>query len=175
MAALLQRCSTLVVIAGVGLGASVACAEPILGRASVIDGDTIEIHGQRIRFNGIDAPESKQLCLDAQGKKYRCGQKASFALAGFLEGRQPTTCIEVDRDRYRRVVAVCTAGGVDIAEWMVKQGHALDWPEYSNGAYASAQEAARGGKRGMWAGSFALPWEWRRHSDAAPLISGAGF
>ena len=41
--------------------ASAASAEPITGRASVIDGDTIEIAGERIRFNGIDAPESSQL------------------------------------------------------------------------------------------------------------------
>ncbi len=56
-----------------------AFADPIIGRASVIDGDTIEIHGERIRFNGIDAPESRQLCQDAQGQDYRCGQVASTA------------------------------------------------------------------------------------------------
>ncbi len=39
----------------------------VAGVASVIDGDTIEVHGQRIRIHGIDAPESRQLCrLDAK-------------------------------------------------------------------------------------------------------------
>lgn len=150
-----------------------AFAEPIVGRASVVDGDTIEIHGQRIRLNGIDAPESNQLCLDAKGKKYRCGQKASLALADFVDAR-PMTCIEVDRDRYKRIVAVCTAGKIDIAEWMVRNGHALDWPRYSNGAYNFEQEAARTAKRGMWSGSFARPWEWRSQRDAAPIISADG-
>lgn len=148
-----------------------AFAEPIIGRASVIDGDTIEIHGQRIRFNGIDAPESKQLCLGATGEKYLCGQRAAFALADFLDARQPTNCIEVDRDRYKRIVAVCTVGGIDIAEWMVKQGHALDWPRYSDGAYRSAEREAMQSRRGMWSGSFARPWEWRKQREAAPLIS----
>ncbi len=90
-------------------------ADRLEGRASVIDGDTIEIHGERIRFNGIDAPESRQLCLDAAGKEYRCGQKAALALADYIALHQPVTCIEVDRDRYKRSVAVCTAGGADLA------------------------------------------------------------
>ncbi|WP_244483281.1 thermonuclease family protein [Mesorhizobium sp. 1M-11] len=147
-----------------------AAAEPIVGVASVVDGDTIEIHGQRIRLNGIDAPESRQLCLDAGGKKYRCGQKAALALSDFLDAHRPTSCVEVDRDRYRRAVAVCTAGGHDIAEWMVRQGHALDWPRYSDGAYAPAERDARAAERGMWAGSFARPWEWRADHDGAELI-----
>ncbi|MER9412898.1 thermonuclease family protein [Mesorhizobium sp. M0589] len=129
----------------------------------MVDGDTIEIHGQRIRVNGIDSPESAQICLDASNKKYRCGQKASLALSDFLETHQPASCIEVDRDRYRRVVAVCTAGGVDIGEWMVRQGFAIDWPKYSAGFYGKAEMEARAAKRGVWAGSFERPWEWRKH------------
>jgi len=133
-----------------------------LGVPSVIDGDTIEIHGQRIRLNGIDAPESAQLCLDASGKKYRCGQRASLALADFLEAHRPISCIEVDRDRFRRMVAVCTAGGVDIGEWIVRKGYAVDWPRYSAGFYAKAETDARIAKRGLWAGAFDRPWEWRK-------------
>lgn len=145
-------------------------AEPIIGVASVVDGDTIEIHGQRIRLHGIDAPESRQTCIDAKGESYRCGQKAAFALDDFLKARQPTTCIEDSRDRYRRIVARCTAGGQDVAAWLVENGHALDWPQYSRGEYASGQQAAQGARFGMWAGSFARPWEWRRDRKAAPLI-----
>lgn len=152
----LLLCGVLLVIA------SPVAAASLIGVPSVIDGDTIEIHGQRIRLNGIDAPESAQLCLDAAGKKYRCGQKASFALADFLEAHRPTSCIEVDRDRFRRVVAVCTAGGVDIGEWMVRKGYAVDWPKYSAGFYAKAENEARTAKRGLWAGSFDRPWEWRK-------------
>ncbi|WP_411971097.1 thermonuclease family protein, partial [Mesorhizobium sp. BR1-1-6] len=46
---------------------------PIAGVASVIDGDTIEIHGRRVGANGIDAPESAQRCHDAKGFRYQCG------------------------------------------------------------------------------------------------------
>ena len=60
------------------------------------------------------------------------------------------------------MVAVCTAAGVDVAEWMVRRGYALDWPKYSDGYYAKAQDRARAAKLGMWTGSFDQPWEWRR-------------
>ncbi|BCH32658.1 succinoglycan biosynthesis protein exoi [Mesorhizobium sp. L-8-10] len=135
---------------------------PTVGRASVVDGDTIEIHGERIRINGIDAPESRQLCTDGAGKTYRCGQVAALALDDFLKAARPTTCHKVDRDRYGRMVARCTAGGKDVAEWLVRNGHALDWPKYSKGAYAAAQNKARQDRIGMWQGEFVEPWEWRK-------------
>ncbi len=59
------------------------CFADIVGRASVIDGDTIEIHGLRIRLHGVDAPEKGQPCFDAANQPYRCGQKAAMALDEF--------------------------------------------------------------------------------------------
>ena len=81
-----------------------AQVEPIVGTASVIDADTLEIHRVRIRLQGIDAPESSQLCTDATGAIYLCGSSAALALADFIN-RRPVECYEVDRDRYRRIVA----------------------------------------------------------------------
>ncbi len=67
------------------------------GIASVIDGDTLEIHGQRIRLHGIDAPESRQLCrLD--GKPWQCGKDAANALADKI-ARRPVTCEDLGRGR----------------------------------------------------------------------------
>lgn len=144
-------------------------SDPIEGQASIIDGDTIEIHGQRIRLSGIDAPESDQLCRGADSYHYRCGQKAANDLAAFIN-RRPVTCIEVDRDRYKRSVAVCTVAGIDLADWLVRGGLALDWPRYSNGDYAAAQaEAERGGK-GLWVGSFVKPWDYRPCTKAGARI-----
>ena len=112
-----------------------------------------------LRF-GIDAPEPDQLCRDEDGEPYRCGQKASNALFDFID-RRPVECVEVDRDRYKRAVSVCTVGGTDIADWLVRNGLALDWPQYSNGGYADAQAEAKREQRGMWAGSFKEPWNYR--------------
>lgn len=123
---------------------STALADPIVGRASVVDGDTIEIHGERIRFNGIDAPESRQTCRNAKGKSYRCGKVAADALANFLSKSRPTQCAFVERDRHGRFVGDCyRADGESVASWLVRHGHALDWPRYSNGAY-SAQQSTEG-------------------------------
>ena len=119
-----------------------AFADDVIGQASVIDGDTIEIHGTRIRIFGIDAPESDQLCRNGDSEHYRCGQKTSNALFDFIASR-PVQCVEVDRDRYNRTVAVCSLGGTDIADWLVRNGLALDWPRYSKGDYADAQAEAK--------------------------------
>lgn len=63
---------------------SVALAD-ITGTPRIIDGDTIEIAGERIRLHGIDAPEQDQTCKDENGNEWRCGQDATFALARIIE------------------------------------------------------------------------------------------
>jgi endonuclease YncB( thermonuclease family) len=138
---------------------SSAKASTITGRASVIDGDTIEIHGTRIRLFGIDAPESDQSCT-VRGKEFRCGQRAALALSDEI-GNRVVNCEAKDRDRYGRVVAVCLAGGEDINAWMVVNGWALAYWHYSND-YVSQEEQAAKSKIGIWQGEFAPPWDWRR-------------
>lgn len=150
----------------------------VAGVASVIDGDTIEVHGQRVRFNGIDAPESGQYCDDAKGFEYPCGRRSAEALDAFLAASKPVHCTFVTWDRYGRFVGDCMrADGTNVAAWMVERGQALDWPKYSNGAYAAQQATAKTSKVGLWVGSFQTPWEWRaQHSDdgqttSAPLFA----
>ena len=159
----LKRSSVSTAIAALGgvlILVSPAFADGLMGQASVIDADTIEIHGARVRFFGVDAPESDQLCRSKANENYRCGQKASNALFDFIY-RRKVDCIEVDRDRYNRAVAVCTVDGIDLAELLVKNGLALDWPIYSKRAYEAAQSDARRDHLGIWAGSFREPWNYR--------------
>tara|TARA_R110000868_G_scaffold144120_1_gene362860 strand:- start:257 stop:751 length:495 start_codon:yes stop_codon:yes gene_type:complete len=146
-------------IANLPCWTALANAENLVGRASVIDGDTIEIHGQRIRLHGIDAPESRQLCKK-DGQEYRCGQQASLALADKI-GTRPVACEQRDIDRYKRIVAVCRDGEEDLNAWMVLQGHAVAYRRYSND-YVAAEDQAKDEKRGIWSGRFTLPWLWRR-------------
>jgi endonuclease YncB( thermonuclease family) len=143
---------------------SALCAEPIVGRASVTDGDTVVIRDTRIRLYGIDAPESAQLCQDAAGKDYRCGQRAALALADRI-GETPISCDPRDTDRYGRTVAVCRKGAEDLNAWMVEQGLATAYQRYSRD-YMQAEITARSLKRGLWAGTFDPPSDWRRRKRA---------
>src|SRR5260221_1092125 len=95
-----------------------AFADGLIGQASVIDGDTLEIHGTRIRLWGIDAPESNQLCGGQDSLQYRCGAKAANDLDAFI-ARRPVGCIPISLDRYGRTVALCSTAGVDLGEWLV--------------------------------------------------------
>lgn len=138
----------------------VASAGDFTGKASVIDGDTLEIQGTRIRLWGIDAPESSQLCRGEDGLHFRCGAKAANDLDAFIAGR-PVSCLPTSLDRYGRTVARCSVGGADLGDWLVRNGFALDWPEYSKRKYDDAQREAEHGGRGMWAGSYVKPWLYR--------------
>jgi endonuclease YncB( thermonuclease family) len=120
---------------------SLALAQNLVGRASVVDGDTLEIQRVRIRLWGIDAVESSQTCLDASGKPWPCGRRAAFALADFL-GQRTVRCERRDTDRYGRVVAVCYVGNIEINRWLVEQGWALAYVEYG-GSYSGTGKAGR--------------------------------
>lgn len=140
-------------------------ATELLGRASVIDGDTIEIRGERMRLHGIDAPESGQWCLDRSGERYRCGQRSAFALADKI-GAANVRCELRDRDRYGRHIARCSQPGVDLNEWMVLQGEAVAYRQYT-ADYTAAEALARNKRIGLWQGQFDLPWDWRRGERGA--------
>ena len=131
----------------------------IAGRARAVDGDSLEIGAARIRLFGIDAPEGRQDCRDAQGRGYRCGESARRALAELIAGRD-VSCTPVGAS-HDRSVALCTAQGRDLSEAMVRGGHALELRQHSQGRYAAAEREARESKRGVWAGEFERPGQWR--------------
>lgn len=114
------------------------------GTASVIDGDTIEIHETRIRLDGIDAPERGSLC-----GRTNVYQKAALALSDFISNRT-VSCDISGKDRYGRSIGQCRAGGDDLAAFAVSHGWARDWPRYSKGRYAGQEREARNDKAGLW-------------------------
>jgi endonuclease YncB( thermonuclease family) len=132
----------------------------------IADGDTLTLPGgTRIRFFGIDAPESDQTCKDAQGATYPCGQVATDALRSKI-GSSEISCEQRDRDQYGRVVAVCSlpqpdGSSLDLNDWMVRQGNAVAYTRFTDD-YVAAEEEARAARRGLWQGEFLLPWDYRR-------------
>jgi endonuclease YncB( thermonuclease family) len=118
----------------------------------VVDGDTLEIHGARIRLWGIDAPESSQLCRGGDSLQYRCGAKAANDLDAFI-ARRPVNCLPISLDQYGRTVATCSVGGADLGDWLARNGLALDWPKYSKRKYDAAPREAEQAGRGIWVGS----------------------
>ena len=134
--------------------------DAVTGPARIIDGDTIEVAGERIRLHGIDAPEAKQTCEWA-GKHVPCGRLATLALMDLTAGAV-VTCKTREKDRYGRWVAVCyDPDGFDLGRNMVLTGWALAYRRYSTD-YVGTEDKAREAKRGMWKGKFVPPWEWRR-------------
>jgi endonuclease YncB( thermonuclease family) len=117
-----------------------------------------------VRLYGIDAPEHDQTCRRA-GRSYACGQEAAAALRAFL-GARTVNCVRRDTDRYGRTVAVCSAGGTDVNGWMARQGHALAYREYSTD-YVPQENAARAARRGVHAGTYVNPADFRHEGGAA--------
>ncbi|MEO0542761.1 MAG: thermonuclease family protein [Pseudomonadota bacterium] len=133
------------------------------GRAHVLDGDSLRIAETEIRLEGIDAPEFGQICRDATGEGYDCGDRAKRALQQ-LVGGTIVTCQSAHTDRYGRALSVCWAENPDDAlnEAMVRSGWAVSY-----GGYAAVERDARLRKVGLWAGSFEAPRDFRaRRSDA---------
>ena len=136
-------------------------ADALAGRVSVVDGDTLDLHGIRIRLHAVDAPESAQPCFVASDS-VRCGQRAAMALDGWIANR-PVVCIRRDVDRYGRVVARCTVDGADMGAWLVRSGHAIAYRRYGTD-YVCDEEVAARERRGIWAMRFVEPAAWRRMS-----------
>ncbi|MFC0679390.1 thermonuclease family protein [Lysobacter korlensis] len=132
----------------------------VVGRASVIDGDTLEIRDRRIRLWGIDAPESGQQCGHPDGRRWRCGTEAARALADWI-GQRNLNCDPRGKS-YERLVARCTVNGHDVGEWMVRNGWALEYRRFSKGQYENAQKAAIDAGVGIHEGTFEPPWEYRK-------------
>jgi endonuclease YncB( thermonuclease family) len=145
-------------------------ADIISGVPHIVDGDTITIGPTKIRLESIDAPESDQLCLDAQGKRWSCGIEARDRLTAHIANRS-IDCTPSGLDVYRRTLADCRMGSEDLNAWMVREGWALAFVRYSK-TYAPDEAAAREARRGLWSGAFIAPWDWR-HRNRKTVVLGA--
>ncbi len=134
--------------------------EPVIaGDAIVIDGDTLEIGGRRIRLEGIDAPEMAQSCQTSSGSPWRCGLTAQQKLIEITRG-QTVACDAAGTDKYGRTLAVCFVEGEDINASLVRQGLARAFVRYSV-LYVPQEAEARAAGRGLWQADNIAPWDFR--------------
>lgn len=129
-------------------------AGPVSGRAEVIDGDSLRIGGEEIRLKDIDAPEGRQTCTRAGGE-WDCGEESRRTLQRLI-GRAVVGCRSVERDKHHRLLGYCEAEGRDLNGAMVEAGMAVAF-----GGYRGEERAAKAAQRGLWAGDFQMPRDWR--------------
>lgn len=128
------------------------------GTIRVIDADTIDVGGTRVRLFGIDAPEMGQPCR-ADGREWDCGAWARDAVSARFEGAF-ARCQQRDIDRYGRVVAQCTVDGQDMGRLIVFSGLAWAYRRYSE-TYDLEEKSAAIAARGLWAVEVQLPSDYR--------------
>ena len=140
----------------------------VSGPARVIDGDTIDIAGTRIRLEGIDAPEAGQTCETARGESWECGTQATRAMVDLTQGRT-VLCRAQGLDKYGRLLATCfvdAPASMDINAEMVRRGYAWAFVRYSR-VYVAQEAAARSEGAGIWQGPAQPAWDYRAQQWAA--------
>ncbi|HEX7237990.1 MAG TPA: thermonuclease family protein [Gammaproteobacteria bacterium] len=155
------------VLAALALWAEAACVpqERFSGHAKVTDGDSLEIGSTRVRLYGVDAPEGRQSCT-RNGRDWACGNEAARELRSLI-GDRAVTCTKRDVDSYGRIVAVCRNGATDLNAEMVRSGFATAYRRYSSD-YVDEENEAHAARRGIWAGEFENPEDYRHDAPAEP-------
>ena len=125
----------------------------------VVDGDTIYLNGEKIRFTGIDTPELKQTCLK-EGVKDLCGVTAKQILIDKI-GNNNVECISEGKDQYKRTLAECFVNNESLSSYLVRSGYAFAYRRYSK-KFVSDEDYARINKIGMWSMEFDYPWDYRK-------------
>ena len=125
----------------------------------VIDGDTIHLNDQKIRFSGIDTPELKQTC-GIDEKIIFCGIEAKKLLIKKI-GNNEVKCIPEGKDQYKRILAECFVNNESLSSFLVKQGYGFAYRKYSK-KFIKDEEYAKINKLGMWSMKFEYPWDYRK-------------
>jgi len=127
----------------------------------IVDGDTIHLNGEKIRFTGIDTPELKQTCLK-DGLKDPCGVTAKKILIEKISDNK-VECISEGKDQYKRTLAECFVNNESLSSYLVRSGYAFAYRKYSKN-FIPDEDYARINKLGMWSMEFDYPWDYRKNN-----------
>ena len=137
------------------------CNVSFADNLKIVDGDTIVLNGEKIRFSGIDTPELKQTCMKGEQKVF-CGMYAKMLLIKKI-GNETPKCISEGKDAYKRTLAECFINGESLSKFLVRSGYAFAYRKYSI-KFVKDEEFAKANKLGMWAMTFQYPWDFRNAS-----------
>ena len=137
------------------------CNNSFADSLRVVDGDTIMLNGEKIRFSGIDTPELKQTCMNGDEKVF-CGKTAKMILIKKIGNKTPE-CISEGKDAYKRTLAECFVNGVSLSVFLVRSGYAFSYRKYSD-KFIKDEEFAKENKLGIWSMTFQYPWDFRKAS-----------
>ena len=137
------------------------CNVSFADNLKIVDGDTIVLNGEKIRFSGIDTPELKQTCMKGEQKVF-CGMFAKMLLINKI-GNETPKCISEGKDAYKRTLAECFINGESLSVFLVRSGYAFAYRKYSK-KFVEDEEFARANKLGLWSMKFQYPWDFRKTS-----------
>ena len=127
----------------------------------IIDGDTIHLNGEKIRFSGIDSPEIKQTCKK-NNEIIKCGILAKELLIKIIANNK-INCIREGKDQYKRTLAECFVNDLSLSSYLVKNGYAFAYRKYSK-KFIADEDFAKSNILGMWSMKFEYPWDWRKNN-----------
>ena len=127
----------------------------------VVDGDTIHLNGEKIRFTGVDTPELRQTCIKG-GVKNFCGVTAKLLLINKI-GNNKVKCIREGKDQYKRTLAECFVKSESLSSYLVRSGYAFAYKKYSK-KFVKDEDYAKTNQIGMWSMNFEYPWDYRKNN-----------
>ena len=126
----------------------------------IVDGDTIVLNGEKIRFSGIDTPELKQTCMQGD-QEVACGMSAKLLLVKKIGNKTPK-CISEGKDYFKRILAECFVNGESLSSFLVRSGYAFAFRKYSK-KFVEDEEFAKENKLGLWSMTVQYPWDYRKN------------
>jgi endonuclease YncB( thermonuclease family) len=156
------------------LAATTACAD---AASTVTDADTLIVDGTIFQLDGIEGPQTDQVCLDESGAKWPCGIAARDRLREWI-GKRAVRCDDKGADRIfrKRRKGVCWIEGetASLNQWLVREGWAFNLEPSAKGRFKADQESARDNRKGLWKGCFVSPEALRRYTiSTTPLLGAA--
>jgi endonuclease YncB( thermonuclease family) len=129
----------------------------VTGRGSAVTGDVLRVGARLVRLNGIEAPEPDQMCADAGGRQWACGEAARQALGRLL--RSGRVACEIS-DNGSLSSGDCRIDDTDVAAELVRGGHVFAVKGLF-ASYGGIEAEARAARAGLWAGEPVRPSDYR--------------